>query len=110
MSLWADYHNERYGYETIEVEGGFICYTINPPDAAIEEFYIAPTHRGTHLAKEMMKRVFDLAQAAGAKTMWTKVTPGVRGAEHTMQVCLNYGATLAGVRDNGVILKKEIGD
>lgn len=102
------YYKERFGWETIEVEGGFITYSVKPPEASIEEFYVRPDLRGTPLAKRLADQVFRAAHAAGAKRMWARVTPGVTGAEHAMRTNLHYGFKLSHVDGLSIILSKEI--
>ena len=109
MSMWANYQNERFGYLTLEVEGGFICYDIKPPNASIEEFYIEQSKRGTKLAKQLADHVFKIAREQGCTHMWAKVQPGALGAEHAMKTNLHYGFKLACNRGNDTILVKEIG-
>lgn len=108
--MWADYQKERHGYETIEVEGGFICFDVRPPNASIEEFYVRPDLRGGLLPKRLADQVFKVARSKGAKVMWARVTPGIEGAEHALRTNLHYGFKLAGLRGNDILLAKEIGD
>jgi len=108
MSLWSKYTEERFGYKTIEIDGGFITYDLKPPECSIEEFYVEQSKRGTPLAKRLADEVFNTARDAGAQRMWAKVTPGVNGADHAMRTNLHYGFKMVGVRGNDVILVKEI--
>lgn len=108
MSLWADYHKERFGWETIEVDGGFIIFHVKPPGASIEEFYVKPELRGTSLAKRLADLAFRAARDAGAEIMWARVTPGINGAEHALRTNLHYGFKLSHVDAGSIILKKEI--
>jgi GNAT superfamily N-acetyltransferase len=108
MSLYSDYSEERFGFKTIEVEGGFITYAINPPEASIEEFYVKPSLRGTPLAKRLADQVFDIAKKMNIDRMWAKVTPGVRGAEHALVTNIHYGFKMVCVRGNDIILMKEV--
>jgi GNAT superfamily N-acetyltransferase len=94
MSLYADYVRERLGWETIEVESGFITYAIRPPNASVEEFYVDPTQRGTSLAKRLVDQVVIRAREAGAKYLWSAVVPGTAGADSAMLLNLKYGFKL----------------
>lgn len=109
MSLWAEYRNERFGHETLEEPGGFISYSLNPPNAMIEEFYVQSKFRGSPLAKRLADRVFDIARANGCTHMWAKVQPGAFGAEHAMKTNLHYGFKLVCNQGNDTIMMKEIG-
>lgn len=109
MSPWAQYFNERFGWKSIELDGGFITYDLKPPLCSIEEFYVPKEKRGTRLGKNLADLVFRLAQEAGCKQMWAKVTPGLPGTEHALRTNLHYGFRLAGVRGTDILLMKEIG-
>lgn len=109
MSPFAEYNKERFGFETIEREGGFIVYDIKPPNASIEDFYVPGNKRGTRLAKSLADEVFVNARERGCTIMWAKVTPGVNGAEHAMRTNLHYGFKLVCTNGTDVILNKEIG-
>lgn len=108
MSLWADYHTERFGFQTIEVEDGFICYELKPPNAWITEFYVSPEKRGTRLAKHLADEVFKLAREVKCTHVWAKVQPGAIGSDHAMRTNLHYGFKLACNQGNDTILVKEI--
>lgn len=108
MSLFADYHRERLGWQTIEVESGFIVFDIRPPEASIEEFYVAPEMRGTPLAKRLADQVVKKAKEAGCTRIWAKVTPGVKGAEHAMRTNLHYGFKLIANRGNDTFMVLDI--
>lgn len=110
MSNWADYHKELWGYETIEVEGGFILYDIKPPDCSIEDFYVRPDLRGTSLAKRLADQVFKRAKEAGVKKVWAKIVPSLPHSTHAMKTNLHYGFKLVGIQDNEIYLMKEIED
>lgn len=108
MSLYADYVKERLGWETIEVEGGFISFALRPPECSIEEFYLAPGQRGTGLAQRLGDAVFSRAKESGAERVWATVVPGAGGAERAMKTIINYGFKLAGYREGKVVLMKEV--
>jgi GNAT superfamily N-acetyltransferase len=108
MSLYADYVKERFGWHTLEVESGFITYDIKPPEASIEEFYVAPEMRGTSLAKRLADQAIKQAKEAGCNRIWAKVTPGVNGAEHAMRTNLHYGFKLMGNRGNDTLMVLDI--
>lgn len=104
MSLYADYVRERLGWETIEVESGFITYSIRPPNASIEEFFVRPEQRGTPLAKRLADTVVSRARAAGAKFLWTNVVPGTNGADYAITMNLKYGFKMHSTTADGRIL------
>lgn len=108
MSLYADYVGERLGWETIEVESGFITYDLKPPVCAIEEFYVKPDQRGTTLAKRLADSVFKIAKDAGCTRMLASVTAGIKGSEHALKTNLHYGFKLLTNDGQRIILYKEI--
>ena len=109
MTPFAAYYKERFGWSTLERDGGFIVFDLKPPNASIEEFFVPEEKRCTRLAKSLADDVFAVAESAGVNTMWAKVTPGTNGAEHALRTNLHYGFKLAGVRDGAIILVKDIG-
>lgn len=109
MSLWADYVRERLGWETLEVEGGFISFSLSGTEFTVEELYVRPELRGGPLAKRLADEAFRVARESGAKRVWAKVVPGLPGSEHALKSNLHYGFRLAGVKGNDIILVKEVG-
>ena len=109
LSLWADYHRERFNWETIEVEGGFISFNIKSPDISVEEFYVRPDLRGTSLAKRLADLAVKRAKEEGCTKLWAVVVPGVKGAEHAIKMYLHYGLKLMGNRGDDTILMLDLG-
>ncbi len=109
MSLYSDYHKETFGYETIEVEGGFIVYDLKPPECSIEDFHVRKDLRGGPLAKRLADQVFRRAKEGGALRVWARIRPGLKGAEHALKSDLHYGFKLFGVNGNDIILMKDLG-
>lgn len=108
MSLWADYAEERLGWKTIELEGGFITYELKPPHCSIEEFYVSPEKRGTRLAKTLADLVVRIAEDNQCLKLWASVTPGLKGAEHALRSNLHYGFKLSHLDSGRIILVKDI--
>lgn len=108
MSDWALYLKERFDWDSIEEDGGFMAYELNPPDAFVREFFVRPEKRGTRLAKQLMDRAEAHAKQEGVTKVWAYVTPGLPGAEQAMRTNLHYGFKLAGVDSNRIILLKEL--
>lgn len=108
VSLWADYQKERFGFETIEVESGFIVYDIKPPFASIEDFYVAPAMRGTPLAKRLADQVIKIVKERGCTKVLAKVTPGLPGSDHALRTNLHYGFKLMGNRGSDTLLSLDI--
>jgi GNAT superfamily N-acetyltransferase len=108
-SHWSACYKERFDWETIELEGGFIAYKLNPPDASIEEFYVRPDLRGGPLAFRLANQVKKIAQEKGAKSLWAKVEMGRPHTEKTLGMNMKYGFKIAGVSGNELLLHMDIG-
>jgi GNAT superfamily N-acetyltransferase len=109
MSHFTAYYKERFGWDVLMNESGFIVYDIKSPDASIEEFYIEPSKRGTTAAKKLADEVIRIARERGCTKVWAKVVPGFPGSEQAMRTNLHYGFKLIGCRGNDIIIMKEIG-
>jgi GNAT superfamily N-acetyltransferase len=110
VSLWADYQKERFGFDTIEVESGFIVYDIKPPLASIEDFYVTPSMRGTSLAKRLADQAIKIAKERGCTKVLARVTPGLPGADHAMRTNLHYGFKLMGNHGNDTLMSLDISE
>ena len=100
MTLFAEYVKERFNHETIEDDDSFVTYSLNPPNAQIEEFYIKKDYRGTLKAKRLTDKVFQIAKENGCTHVWSRVQPGAIGAEHSLRSQLTYGFKL--MYNNGI--------
>ena len=109
MSLWSDYHKERQGWETIEVESGFIAYSVADGNAWIQEFYVRPDQRGGPLAKKLADQVVKRAKEQNAKFLWAKVVMGLPGCEYSLCLNIKYGFKLAGTNGNDILLVMDLG-
>lgn len=109
MNLWANYVKERYGWDTIVIESGFITYDLKIPECSIEEFYVEPDQRGGTLAKRLADEVFRIAEKEGCKRVWARIIPGTPGAEQAMRSNLHYGFKLFSSQGNAILLVKTIG-
>lgn len=109
MSLYAEYVKERLDWKTIEVEDGFITYSIKPPEAAIEEFYVRPSSRGTPLAKRLADFVVREARTAGAKRLWARIVPGTAGADQVLMMDMKYGFKLHSADGGSILLRMDLG-
>jgi GNAT superfamily N-acetyltransferase len=108
MSLWSRYVEERLGWKTIEVEGGFVTYAIKPPDATIEELYVAPEYRGTPLAKRLVDQVVREIKDHSVSSLWSKIYIKSKGAEEALSLNLKYGFKLAALHGDDILLKYKV--
>lgn len=109
MSHYSRYVSERLGWHVIEVEAGFIAYSLVPPNAAIEELYIVPECRRSGLAQRLGAQVEKIAIEQGCKVLWTQARLDSVGADYTVAISLKYGFKLASADGGRIIMRKEIG-
>lgn len=110
MSLYADYVKERLGWDTIEVEGGFITYNMRPPLASIEEFYVRPDLRGTTLAKRLADKVVEAARDNSVHKIVCRIFLGLKETEYTLGLYLKYGFKLSSLGTDYIILEYKVED
>lgn len=108
MSLWADYHKERLGWETIELEGGFIAYSIALPFCCINEIYVKPDLRNKDIASRLGDQVVLKAKEAGCTHLWSQVSVLANGSTDALKATLAYGFKVSKAQEDRVILVKEI--
>jgi GNAT superfamily N-acetyltransferase len=108
MSLYPQYLKETLGYETIELEGGFISYVIVDEILHFEEIYVAPEHRRSDLAL----RLVNLARAKGKEAGCAKIQTSVLifriGAERALRADLALGFKMISAEGNRIIMQREI--
>jgi ribosomal protein S18 acetylase RimI-like enzyme len=108
MSLHADYIKERGTKEIIESEKGFLTYFFVNDGVYIEDLYISPAHRKSHLASQMADQVAAIAKEKGYYKMYGSVAPSAQGSTDSLRVLLAYGMKLDSAGPNAVILAKEL--
>ncbi len=110
MSLWARYAEERLGWKTIETEGGFITYSLRPPEASVEELYVVPELRKTPLGRRLVDQAMADIKDNSVSTVWAKIYIKSKGAEEALGLNLKYGFKLAGLVGDDIILKYKVED
>lgn len=109
-SLWARYVEERLGWKTIEVDGGFITYSLKPPEASVEEFYVRPDLRKTTLAYRLVDKMMEDLRDNSVSTVWAKVYLDSKDPETPLILNLKYGFKLAALINKDIILKYKLED
>lgn len=108
MSLYPQYLKETLGYETIELEGGFISYVIVGEVLHLEEIYVVPAQRRSDLGL----RLFNLARAKGKEAECSRIQTSVlifrSGAERALRVNLALGFKMISAEGNRIIMQREI--
>lgn len=106
--MWLEYQKERFGYEAIEEEFGFLLYSLNHPYLAVQEIYIKPEFRRSIKALELMNRITQIARENGCIYLWTQVWLNDKGASRAMRANLAYGFKMTEASNNRIIMLKEI--
>lgn len=111
MSLWADYHKERLGWDEIREEGqGFVAYFINPPVCQIKDAYVAPEFRKSDVALRLRSRLTAAAKESGCTEIQTEIWPGLGDAESAMRFNIANGFKIFAAEGGRIIMVKFIGE
>lgn len=108
--MWLDYTKERFGYESIEEDWGFLLYSVNPPLLSVQELYVKPEERGKKHAFDLLERARKIGRERGCTHLWTQVWMNDRGRSRTMTAGLAYGFQMIEASNNRIIMVKEIGE
>ena len=112
--MYADYLSERSGKEVLETDKGFLTYGFNClpgvdfPHVYIEDLYVKPEFRKSHVASIMADGVAELAKMQGIKIMLGSVDCGAKNADASLRVLQAYGMKLYTANQNAVYMVKEI--
>lgn len=109
MSLWADYHEETEGHETLETADGFIRYSFAPPVCQIHDLYVVPAKRQTRVAWVLADAVSKLAKDKGMTHLWSRVWCASRTADAALKANLAYGFQVMNAENGSIIMMKELG-
>lgn len=108
MSLWAQYHKERHGWETIEREGSFVAYSIQKPFIRIEELFVSPFQRGSKISFALADEVAQIGMEHGCSQLYAHVPIGANGATKSMKAILAYGFEAVKADNNSVYFLKAL--
>lgn len=108
MSLYAEYIKERLDLEIIELEHGYATYKFIPEGCYIEDIYVRPDFRRTHLATELADQIASIAKARGCTKLFGTVAPNTRGATSSLKTLLGYGMTLLNSSPQLIVFSKDI--
>jgi GNAT superfamily N-acetyltransferase len=108
MSLYADYLRERVSKEVIEDHRGFVVYYYVPDGCYVEDIYVAPEHRRSGVAQELLERVVTLAKQKGCNKLYGTVCPSAKNSHYSLTCSIAYGFILERCIDNLIIFSKRI--
>lgn len=107
-SLMAKFKKEYFGVDTLEDENGFATFIIQPPSVYIEDVYVVPEKRNSHIATSYANAIARWAIEQGCTTMISTVNLNGLTPDRSMKVLLAYGLKPAGVKDNVISFIKEL--
>jgi len=109
MSLYSQYIKEREDKDIIETDKGFATFKIfDNGECYLQDIYIIPEYRKTHLATEMANRVSDIAREHGCKLLVGSVCTDDKYATRNMKVFLSYGMEIYKTVGTMIFLKKDL--
>lgn len=98
----------------LETRHGFLTYGFNCvpgvsfPHVYIEDLYVVPSARKTHVATEMADKVADIARERGVTKMLGSVSLKRKGADANLEVLKRYGMRLFAANDQTIFLVKDL--
>ena len=98
----------------LETPHGFLTYGfncvpgVNFPHVYIEDLYVIPSSRKTHVATEMADKVADIARERGVTKMLGSVNTNTTSPDTSLNVLKAYGMKLYGATDATVWMIKEL--
>jgi GNAT superfamily N-acetyltransferase len=94
--MFEDYANERgFGVRVFETESGFATYYLNDEYCYIEDIYVIPEKRKSHIATEMANEIVKIAKSKGLQTLYGSVNKLAKSAEASRIVLKCYGFCFA---------------
>ena len=108
MSLYGKYIKEKFNFDIIEKEYGFISYQIQGETCHAFDIYIEPEHRNRSLAQKLFGEVEEIAKAAGCRAITGSVSPKSKEAGRTMLIFLLHDFEIVGVAENTILICKEL--
>jgi hypothetical protein len=107
-TLYANYINEREGFEVLETPKAFVLYKIKDDECFISHAY---THSEVRNQHEMSKLIYDLENISfkrGCLKINASIDLRDKNASHTLLVSLKYGFKVI-LAENGImIIEKQI--
>lgn len=108
MSLYGQYIKEREGKDIVECEDGFATYLIAGEECYIENLYVVPEKRRTHLATQLADQIAIIAKERGCKYLTGSVAPNTKNATSNIIVLISYGMRLLRSTPNLIYFGKEL--
>lgn len=107
------YWNERFGYEVIDSESGFVAFAVAQNGAhlqmVIQEFFIDPDFRlNPKRAMENLNAAVDEALKRGCTQLGSFIQLKAKNSEHVLKIQLKYGFRVVSADAGTLGLIKEL--
>lgn len=106
--MYQDYVKEREGLETYQSEFGFALYKIQSDECYIQDIYVVPEIRKSHVATQMADAVAVIAKSKGCKWLVGSVSPAANNAHTSLLILISYGMKLQKADKDIIFFAKEI--
>ena len=107
MSLYAQCMKERYGYEVIETEFGFITYRIDGTNCTSTEIFVRKECRGI-LWKQLWNELVERCRSLGVTKIFGFIDTQKEDPSSRLVAYVRYGAKVVEAKDNVIVLEWEI--
>lgn len=107
-SLYAQYIQEREGFEIIEDELGFATYIISGDECYIRDIYVLPEYRKINIASSYSDQIAKIAKEKGCKVLTGTVFPSAKGSTESLMAVIKSGFKIANSTNEKIILIKEL--
>lgn len=108
MSLYSLYLKERENIETIEIDKGFITYSITPDSVCIHNIFVLSEHRHEGIGHILESMVLGIARKNNINKIYGFVSPSTVNANYNLTIMLKDGYKLDSCTNNLIVLLKLI--
>lgn len=112
--MYARYLKETQNKEMLETPHGFLTYGFNCvpgvafPHCYIEDIYVIPEMRKTHIASTMADRVASIAKERGCKLLLGSVNAKSSDPNRSLLVLQAYGMRLCSIATDTLWMVKDL--
>ncbi len=112
--MYAEYLKETQNKIVLETEHGFLTYGFNCvpgadfPHVYIEDLYVKPDMRFSHVAATMADEVARQARERGIKKMLGSVSVSRKSPDACLEVLKKYGMRLFAAHNNTIFVCKDL--
>lgn len=110
MSNYALCMKERYGYEVIEHDYGFLTYRIEGEVCRAIEIFVPEENRGCGFWQMLWQELIGICVAAGVKRIIGFVDITKPEPETRLRAYMRFGAKLKGTENSVIIIEWSVPD